>query len=27
MKIALRSHHSTLAALNITPLLDLVFVL
>jgi biopolymer transport protein ExbD len=27
MKIALRSHHTTLAELNITPLLDLVFVL
>jgi len=27
MKIALRFHHSTLAELNITPLLDLVFVL
>jgi len=27
MKIALHSHHTTLAALNITPLLDLVFVL
>lgn len=27
MKIAFRSHHSTLAELNITPLLDLVFVL
>jgi biopolymer transport protein ExbD len=27
MKIALRSHHSTLAELNLTPLLDLVFVL
>ena len=27
MKIALRSHHTTLAELNLTPLLDLVFVL
>ena len=27
MKIALRSHHTALAELNITPLLDLVFVL
>jgi biopolymer transport protein ExbD len=27
MKIAFRSHHATLAELNITPLLDLVFVL
>ena len=27
MKIGLRSHHSTLAELNLTPLLDLVFVL
>ena len=27
MKIALRAHHSTLAELNLTPLLDLVFVL
>lgn len=27
MKIALRSHHTRLAELNLTPLLDLVFVL
>jgi biopolymer transport protein ExbD len=27
MKIALRSHHTALAELNLTPLLDLVFVL
>jgi biopolymer transport protein ExbD len=27
MKIGLRSHHTVLAALNITPLLDLVFVM